>query len=89
MRRLRGKSLSTTTSIKDITGNVLRDEKEILSRWKEYFEDLLNPVMAAPTDTCDMIEFGKEEVFTSTEMAAATRIQSERMLVKTKYDLKC
>ena len=32
IRRLRGKSLSTTTSIKDSTRNILRDEKEILSR---------------------------------------------------------
>ena len=52
IRRLPGKSLSTTTSIKDSTGNILRDKK-ILSRWKEYFKDLLNPVRATPTDTCD------------------------------------
>ena len=79
MRRLRGKSLSTTTSIKDLTGNVLRDEKEIVSFWKEHFEDLLNPVMATPIDTCDMIELGQEEVFTSTEVAAARRgLKSEK-----------
>ena len=29
--------------------------------------------MATPTDTCDTIDFGKEEVFTSTEVAAAIR----------------
>ena len=71
--RLRGKSLSTTTSIKDSTGNIFRDEKEILSRWREYFEDLLNQVKTTPTDTCDTINFGNEEVFTSTEVAAAIR----------------
>ena len=38
----------------------------------EKTEDLLNPVRAAPTDTCDTINFGKE-VFTSTEVAAAIR----------------
>ena len=53
IRRLRGKSLSTTTSIKDSTGNILRDEKEILSRLREHFEDFLNPVRATTTDTCD------------------------------------
>ena len=53
--RLRGKSLGTTTSIKDSTGNILRDEKEILSRWRENFEDLLNLVRETPTDTCDTI----------------------------------
>ena len=64
IRRLRGKSLSTTTSIKDSTGNKPRDEKKIISRWRKYFEDLLNPVRAIPTDTCDTINFGKKGVFT-------------------------
>ena len=73
IRRLRGKSLSTTTSIKDSIGNILHDEKEILSRWREYFEDLLNPIRATPTDTCDTIDLGKEEVFTLTEVAAVIR----------------
>ena len=73
IRRLRGKSLSTTTLIKDSTENILRDEKEILSQWREYFEDLMNPVRATPTDTCNTIDFRKEAVFTLTEVAAATR----------------
>ena len=73
IRLLCGKSLSITTSIKDSTGNILRYEKEILSRWREYFEDLLNQVKATPTDTCDTIDFGKEKVFTLTEVAAAKR----------------
>ena len=58
---------------KDSTRYVLRDEKEILSRWREHFEDLLNQARATPTDTCDTIDFGKEEVFTLTEVAAAIR----------------
>ena len=73
IRRLRGKSLSTTMSIKDSTGNILRDEKEILSRWRKYFENLLNPVSATHTDTYVTIDFGKDEVFTLTEVAAAIR----------------
>ena len=48
------------------------DEKEIVSRWKEYFEDLLNPIRTAPTDSCDAVDFGKEEEFTLTEVAAVT-----------------
>ena len=72
IRQLRRKSLSTTTSINDSTGNILRNEKEILSRWIAFFEDLLNPVKATPTDTCNTIEFGKE-VFPLTERAAAIR----------------
>ena len=70
---MRGKSLRTTTSIKDSTGNILWNEKEILSRWREYFENLLYPIRATPTDTCDTIDFGKEEVFTFTEVAAVIR----------------
>ena len=54
----------------------LRNEKEFFSRWTEYVENMLNPVRATPTDTCDTIDFGKEEVFKSTEVAAATRIES-------------
>ena len=51
IRRLPGKS--TITSIKDSTGNILQGEKEIFSRWREYFEDLLKPAKATPTDICD------------------------------------
>ena len=29
-------------------------ENEILSRWREYFEDLLNPVKASTCDTHEM-----------------------------------
>ena len=53
--------------------NTLLDEKEILLRWREYFEDLLNPIRATPTDTCDTINLGKGEVFTLTEVATAKR----------------
>ena len=73
IRRLRGKSLSITTYMKDSTGNILRDEREILSRWKEYFEDLSNSVRATPADKYDTIKFEKEQVFTLTKMAAAMR----------------
>ena len=52
---------------------MLRDEKEILSCWRDCFEDLLNPARVTPTDTYNTIDFGKEEVFTSTEVAAAIR----------------
>ena len=54
-------------------------EKEIFSRWREYFEDLLNPARATPTDTCGSIDFGKEKVFTLTEVTATIRgLQSEK-----------
>ena len=71
IRRLREKSSSTTTSINDSTGNIIKNEKDILLRWRRYFEDLLNSVGATPTDTYGTIDFGKE-VFTLTKVAAAT-----------------
>ena len=61
IRQLREKSLSTMTSIKHSSGNIVRDEKKILPPWREYLEDLLNPIRATPIDTCDTINFGKEE----------------------------
>ena len=33
----------------------------------------MNTLRATPTDACDTIDFGKEEVFTLTEVAAAIR----------------
>ena len=61
IRRLRGKRSSITYSIKDSDGNILADENEILSRWREYFEDLLNPVKASTRDTHEVTQLGEEE----------------------------
>ena len=58
IRRLRGKRSSVSYSIKDSAGNILTDENEILSRWREYFEDLLNPVKASTRDTHEMTHLG-------------------------------
>ena len=69
--QMRESSLSTTTSMKNSNGNMLRNKKEILSRWREFFENLSNPVKITPTDTYNTIDFRKEEVFTLTEVAAA------------------
>ena len=43
-------------------------------------EDLLNPVKATPTDTCDTIDFRKE-LFALTEAAAASRGMKSGKLV--------
>ena len=59
--RLLEKSLSTTTSIKNSTRNILRDEKEILSLWREFIEDLLNTARATPTDTAMRLILGKRK----------------------------
>ena len=65
--RLRGKRSSVTYSIKDSAGNILTDENEMLSRWREYFEDLLN------RDTHEATYLGVEEVFTEAEVATAIK----------------
>ena len=69
IRRLRGKRSSVTYSINDSAANILTDEKEILSRWREYFEDLLNPVKASTRDTHEVTHLGEEEVFSAAEVA--------------------
>ena len=71
IRRLRGKRSSVTYSIKDSAGNILTDENEILSRWREYFEDVLNPVKALTRDTHKVTHLGEEEVLTAAEVATA------------------
>ena len=54
-------------------GNILTDENEILSRWREYFEDLLNPVKASTRDTHEVTHQGEDEVFTAAEVATAIK----------------
>ena len=51
IRCLQGKRLSVTYSIKNSASNILTNENEIRSRWREDFEDLLNPVKALTRDT--------------------------------------
>ena len=69
IRRLHGKRSSVTYFIKDSAGNILTDENEILSRWREYFEDLLSPVKASTRDTHKVTHLGEDEVFTAAEVA--------------------
>ena len=79
IRRLRSKRSSITYSIKNSAGNILTDENEILLRWREYFEDLLNPVEASTRDVQEAIYLGEVEVFTAAEVATAiTGIKSRK-----------
>ena len=73
IRRLRGKRSSVTYSIKDSIDCILTDENEILSRWREYFKDLLNPVKASTRDILEVTHLGEEEVFTAAEVATAIK----------------
>ena len=73
IRRLRGKRLSVTYFIKDSVSNILTEENEIVSRWREYFEDLLNPVKASTGDTQEGTHLGEEVVFTAAEVPTAIK----------------
>ena len=44
IRRLRTGKIASIKSVKDRKGEILTGEEEILQRWREYFEELLNPV---------------------------------------------
>ena len=59
--------------MKDSAGNSPTDEKEIVSRWREYFEDLWNPVKASTRDAHEVTHLGEEEVFTAAEVATAIK----------------
>ena len=71
IRPLRSKRSSITYSIKDFPENILTDENEILSRWREYFEDLLNLVKASTRDTHEVTHLREKKVFTVAEVATA------------------
>ena len=71
--RLRGKRSRVTYSIKDSAGNILTDQNEILSRWREYFEDISNLVKASTRETQEVIHLGEEEVFVAAEVATAVK----------------
>ena len=89
-RHLRGKRSSVTYSIKDSDGNILMDENEILSRWREYFEDLLNPLRASTRDTYEVTHLGEDEVFTAAEMATTIKgIKSGKAGGGLKSDPRC
>ena len=49
---------SVMYSIKDSAGKILTDENKIHSRWRENFEDLLNPVKPLTRDTQEVIHLG-------------------------------
>ena len=71
--RLRDKKSSVAYSIKYFADNILTDENEILSRWREYVEDLLDPVKVSTRDTHKVIHLGDEKVFAAAEVATAIK----------------
>ena len=73
IRRLHGKRSNVRYSIKYSADNILTDENETLSRWREYFQVLLNPVTASTRDTQKVTYVGEEKVFTAAEVSTAIK----------------
>ena len=65
--------MSVTYYIKNSAGNIITDENEILSRWRECFEDLLNPVKASTRDTHEVTQLGEEEVYSVADVATSIK----------------
>ena len=53
IRRLRNGRKNGVKSVKDKDGNILREDQEILSRWREYFVELLNPPQQDSEGECN------------------------------------
>ena len=74
----------------DSAGNILTDENEILSHWRECFDNLLNPVKASTRGTLGVTHSGEEKVFTAAEESTEIKgINSENLLMKMKSDARC
>ena len=48
LRRLRDQRDDSMQILRDKHGNILNEDQAILARWKEHFEELLNPSSASP-----------------------------------------
>ncbi|XP_055706254.1 uncharacterized protein LOC129803568 [Phlebotomus papatasi] len=59
VRRLRGKKSNSIQGVTSKDGNLLTKEEEVLSRWKEYFSELLNPQQGTDGDV--PMSKGREE----------------------------
>ena len=72
IRRLRGKRTPTATFIGNTNGVLLKHQKGILNRWREYFCQLLNPVTVQHLETSEE-QFGGEIYLTEAEVNTAIK----------------
>ena len=56
VRRLHKGGQKITRSVKDASGRLLTQEKDILNRWKEYFAELFNPTSGQHTKPSEPID---------------------------------
>jgi hypothetical protein len=72
IRRLRGKKFSALQGVKSKEGELLTNEGDILQRWREHFNDLLNPV-SAPIDDGPPVTIGAVINLSVDEVTAAIK----------------
>ena len=72
IRRLRGKRSLAAFFIEDSNGATLKDQEAILSRWRECFSDLLNPLDATSTQINEE-QVGEDIQITETDVNAVIK----------------
>jgi hypothetical protein len=72
IRRLRGKKSSAIQRVKSKEGELLTNEDDVLQRWREHFNDLLNPV-TAPDDDGPPITIGTATSLSVEEVTEAIK----------------
>ena len=61
IKTLSGKTRARTSVVRDKTGKLITDTDKKMKRWKEYFEELLNPTLN--TSTIPTLGYGDKENF--------------------------
>ena len=91
IRRLRGKRSHTARSIKDQNGVLLGNGKAILRRWREYFKDILNPVIITSPNIRKVHprEENSQNTITAADVSLAVKPLKAAGCVVMKFDLKC
>ena len=72
IHHLRGRRTQIATFIKDTNDVFLKHQKGILNCWREYFCELLNPVIVQHLETSEK-QFGKKIHLTETEVITAMK----------------
>ena len=72
IRRLRRKEDNKVRSVRSKTGRLLVEEQDVLNRWKEHFQELLNPVLAIENKIPSMA-VGEDAAISVDEVALALR----------------
>ena len=70
--RLRGKQTPIATFIKDTNGVLLKHQKNILNRFREYFCHLLNPVAVQHLERYEK-QFGEEIHLTEAKVSTVIK----------------